>query len=122
MLLNYIPIFLTLLVGLGFSYLLLKTAEFIGPKRIIDEKLTTYESGMEPFRTARERFSVKYYMVAILFILFDIEIVFFYPWAVTFRELSSQYGWFIFIEMIVFIIILLLGYIYIWRKGAFKWD
>jgi NADH-quinone oxidoreductase subunit A len=61
-------------------------------------------------------------MVAILFILFDIEVVFFYPWAVTFRELSSQFGWFIFIEMIVFIFILLLGYIYIWRKGAFKWD
>jgi NADH-quinone oxidoreductase subunit A len=122
MLLNYVPIFLTLLVGLGFSYVLLKTAEFIGPKRVTDEKVTTYESGMEPYRTARERFSVKYYMVAILFILFDIEVIFFYPWAVTFRELSRQYGWFIFIEMIVFIVILLLGYAYIWRKGAFKWD
>lgn len=122
MLSNYIPVFLTLLVGVGFSYLLLKIAEIVGPKRIVDEKLTTYESGMEPFRTARERFSVKYYMVAILFILFDIEVVFFYPWAVTFRELSSQFGWFIFIEMVVFIIILLLGYIYVWRKGAFKWE
>ncbi len=122
MLSNYIPVFLTLLVGVGFSCLLLKIAEIVGPKRIVDEKLTTYESGMEPFRTARERFSVKYYMVAILFILFDIEVVFFYPWAVTFRELSSQFGWFIFIEMVVFIIILLLGYIYVWRKGAFKWE
>lgn len=122
MLLNYLPIVLTIIIGFGFSVLLFKIAEVVGPKRIIDEKLTTYESGMEPYKTARERFSIKYYMVAILFILFDIEVVFFYPWAVTFRELSSQFGWLIFLEMLVFIGILLLGYIYIWRKGAFRWD
>lgn len=120
--LNYIPILLALIVGVSFSLILFIVAEIVGPKRIIDEKLTTYESGMEPVKTARERFSVKYYLVAILFILFDIEVVFFYPWAVTFRELTKQFGWFIFIEMIVFILILLLGYIYVWRKGAFKWD
>lgn len=119
---NYFPIFLTLLVGLGFSILLLIVANIIGPKKVIDEKLTTYESGMEPYRTAHERFSVKYYLIAILFILFDIEVVFFYPWAVTFKELTKQFGLFIFLEMLVFIIVLLLGYIYIWKKGALKWD
>jgi NADH-quinone oxidoreductase subunit A len=73
---------------------------------------------MEPVRTARERFSVKFYLVAMLFIIFDIEIVFMYPWAVMFRQL----GWFGFVEMMVFIGILLVGYVYILRKGALRWD
>jgi NADH-quinone oxidoreductase subunit A len=73
---------------------------------------------MEPIRTARERVSVKYYMVAMLFILFDIEVVFLYPWAVNFRSL----GWFGYGEMLVFVAILMLGYLYLWRKGALKWD
>jgi len=84
----------------------------------VDDKFTTYESGMDPIRTARERFSVKYYMVAVLFIIFDIEIVFMYPWAVTFRDLGLQ-G---FIVMFVFVFILLVGFYYIWRKGALEWD
>jgi NADH-quinone oxidoreductase subunit A len=73
---------------------------------------------MEPVRTARERFSVKFYLVAMLFILFDIEIVFMYPWAVRFRDL----GMFGFIEMLVFVLVLLVGYLYILRKGALRWD
>jgi NADH-quinone oxidoreductase subunit A len=79
--------------------------------------MSTYESGMEPVKTARERFSVKFYLVAMLFILFDIEIVFMYPWAVKFREL----GVLGLVEMLVFIAILLVGFVYVWRKGAFKW-
>jgi NADH-quinone oxidoreductase subunit A len=118
----YIPILLTLIVGLSFSFLLLKIAEYIGPKKVYDEKYTTYESGIEPYKTARERFSIKYYLVAIFFIIFDIEVVFFYPWAVTYKKLSSQFGYFIFIEMLVFIFMLLAGYFYIWRKGALEWD
>jgi NADH-quinone oxidoreductase subunit A len=118
----YIPIFLMIFVGIIFSVVLFKVAEWFGPLKPSSEKYSTYESGMEPIRTARERFSVKYYMVAILFILFDVEVVFLYPWAVTYRELTGKFGLFIFLEMLFFIIILLIGYFYIWRKGAFKWD
>jgi NADH-quinone oxidoreductase subunit A len=95
-----------------------KANELLGPKHPNDEKLTTYESGMEPIRTARERFSVKYYMVAMLFIVFDIEIVFMYPWAVTYKQLGVQ-G---FIVMFVFVLILLVGFYYVWKKGALEWD
>ncbi len=90
----------------------------LGPRQPAEEKLSTYESGMEPVRTARERFSVKFYLVAMLFIVFDIEIVFMYPWAVKFRQL----GLFGFVEMLVFIGILLVGYLYILKKGALRWD
>lgn len=105
-------------VAVAFGLLMGKINELIGPKRPNDEKLTTYESGMEPIRTARERFSVKYYMVAMLFIVFDIEIVFMYPWAVTYKQLGVQ-G---FIVMFVFVFILLVGYYYVWKKGALEWD
>jgi len=117
MLENYVPIFLMIAVGVTFGVVMVKLNEWLGPHRPNDEKLSTYESGMEPVRTARERFSVKFYLVAMLFIIFDIEIVFMYPWAVMFRQL----GWFGLIEMIVFIAILLVGFLYIWRKGALKW-
>jgi NADH-quinone oxidoreductase subunit A len=115
---NYIPIFIMMGIAVAFGLLMGKINELIGPKRPNDEKLTTYESGMEPIRTARERFSVKYYMVAMLFIVFDIEIVFMYPWAVTYKQLGVQ-G---FIVMFVFVFILLVGYYYVWKKGALEWD
>lgn len=82
------------------------------------EKLEPYECGMEPVGGARVRFSIKFYMVAMLFILFDIEAIFFYPWAVVHRWL----GWFGLIEMGIFVAILLVGYIYIWKRGAFTWE
>lgn len=104
-------------LALIFGLVLININKWLGPSKPSDEKLSTYESGMEPVRTARERFSVKFYLVAMLFIVFDIEIVFMYPWAVMFRQL----GWFGLIEMLVFIAILLVGYLYIWRKGALKW-
>jgi NADH-quinone oxidoreductase subunit A len=91
---------------------------WFGPKQPTEVKLSTYESGMKPIRTARERVSVKYYMVAMLFIVFDIEVVFLYPWAVNFKSL----GMFGFVEMLVFIAILLVGYIYILKKGTLQWD
>jgi NADH-quinone oxidoreductase subunit A len=118
----YLPIILIIIIGFIFSIILLKVDEWVGPRKPSIEKMTTYESGMEPIRTARERFSVKYYMVAILFILFDVEVVFLYPWAVNYKQLSKEFGLFVFIEMFVFIMILLIGYFYIWKKGAFKWD
>ena len=118
MLESYFPIFCMIGVGIAFALLMGKINEIVGPKRPSDEKQSTYESGMEPVRTARERFSVKFYMVAMLFIIFDIEVVFLYPWAVSFRSLGFD-G---FITMFVFLAILLVGYFYVWRKGALEWD
>ena len=102
----------------GLGLILYGLFKFLGPDRPNPEKQSTYESGMTPVRSARERFSVKYYMVAVLFILFDIEIVFLYPWAVNFRAL----GVFGYVEMVIFILILLAGYFYILKKGALQWD
>jgi NADH-quinone oxidoreductase subunit A len=114
---QYVPIGIMILFAVIFGIVLVNINKWIGPSKPNDEKLSTYESGMEPVRTARERFSVKFYLVAMLFIIFDIEIVCMYPWAVKFREL----GMLGLIEMLVFIGILLVGYLYIWRKGALKW-
>jgi NADH-quinone oxidoreductase subunit A len=118
MLESYLPIGIMLVFGLAFGIVMSKASEWFGPSNPNETKLSTYESGMEPIRTARERVSVKYYMVAMLFILFDIEVVFLYPWAVNFRAL----GWFGYGEMLVFVAILMLGYLYLWKKGALKWD
>jgi len=115
---NYIPIGIMIIVGIGFGVVMSKTSEWLGPKNPTEAKLSTYESGMEPVKSARERFSVKFYLVAMLFIIFDIEVVFLYPWAVNFREL----GMFGFVAMVVFIAVLMLGFLYIWKKGALEWD
>ena len=118
MLEQYVPIIIMIAVGIAFGVVMGKINELIGPKRPSEEKQSTYESGMEPIRTARERFSVKFYMVAMLFIVFDIEVVFLYPWAVSYRELGVA-G---FVTMFVFIAVLLIGYYYVWKKGALEWD
>jgi NADH-quinone oxidoreductase subunit A len=115
---EYIPIGILLLFAIGFGAVMSKASEWFGPKNPTEPKLSTYESGMEPVLTARERVSVKYYMVAMLFIVFDIEVVFLFPWAVNYRELGSL-G---LIEMIVFMGVLFLGYLYVWKKGALEWD
>ena len=118
MLEHYIPIGIIVLIGIAFGIVMSKASEWFGPKNPTAVKLSTYESGMEPIKSARERVSVKYYMVAMLFILFDIEVVFLYPWAVNVRQL----GLFGFVEMFVFIAILMLGYVYLWKKGALEWQ
>jgi len=115
---NYIPIGIMIVLAVGFGVFLVNVNRWIGPRRPSEEKLSTYESGMEPVKTARERFSIKFYLVAMLFIIFDIEIVFMYPWAVQFRELGMS-G---FVEMLLFIAVLLVGYVYILKKGALRWD
>lgn len=115
---QYTPIAMMILFGLLAGIVFTNINKWIGPKRPSEEKLSTYESGMEPVKTARERFSVKFYLVAMLFIIFDIEIVFMYPWAVMFRQL----GVFGFVEMMVFIAVLLVGYLYILKKGALRWQ
>lgn len=119
---QYIPLILAIFIALVFSVFLLKASSWFGPQRPTPEKLSTYESGMEPVRTARERFSVKFYIVAMVFIVFDIEVVFLYPWAVNLKNLSQSLGFFVIAEMLVFIIILLAGYFYLLKKGALKWD
>ncbi len=118
MLEQYIPIGIMLLFGVAFGLVMSRLSEWLGPRNPNDVKLSTYESGMEPVRTAHERVSIKYYMVAMLFIIFDIEVVFLYPWAVNFREL----GMFGLVEMLVFIAVLLFGFVYLWKKGALTWE
>ena len=118
MLESYIPIMMMLGVGVLLAVIFSMASTILGPKRPSEEKYSTYESGMEPVGTTSERISVKYYMVAMLFIVFDIEVIFLYPWAVNFRLL----GLFGLIEMIVFIVILFVGYYYIVKKGALRWD
>ncbi len=114
---QYLPIGIMILLGVVTGVVFVNISRWIGPRRPSEEKQSTYESGMEPVRSARERFSVKFYLVAMLFIVFDIEITFMYPWAVRFRELGLT-G---FIDMLVFIAVLLVGYVYILRKGALEW-
>ena len=97
-------------------------SHFLGPRRPTDVKERPYESGMPPLGSAHERFSVKFYLVAVLFILFDIETVFLVPWAVIFMGNGTLTTGFLLIEMLVFMLILFVGYIYVWKRGAFQWD
>lgn len=119
----YLPIFVLILLALGLGFLLANISRFMGPFRPkAKNKTVIYESGMDPVGSAHDRFSVKFYLVAMLFILFDIEVVFMYPWAVQFKELMIETGsWFPLIEMIVFMSILFVGYIYVYKKGGLKW-
>ena len=96
----------------------------LGPKKPSAAKLAPYECGVTPVGSARERFPVKFYLIAMLFIVFDIETVFLYPWAVTFTKWGyhSALQVFSLMEMVVFIVILFVGYIYVWKKGAFEWE
>jgi NADH-quinone oxidoreductase subunit A len=118
MLEQYIPLGIMILFGVAFGIVMSKMSEWFAPKNPNAIKLSTYESGMEPVRSAQERVSVKYYIVAMLFILFDIEVVFLYPWAVNFRELG-MFGLF---EMFLFMGLLMIGFVYVWRKGGFQWE
>jgi NADH-quinone oxidoreductase subunit A len=97
---------------------LVAIAALAGPKRPTTQKHTPFESGISPVGDARRRFSVKFFLVALLFLMFDVETVFVFPWAVLFRHL----GWFGFVEMAIFLVILLIGLVYVWRKGALEWE
>lgn len=114
----YIPIAVLFGIALFFAILLPVLSLSLGPRRPTARKLTPYESGIVPIGAAQRRLPVKFYLVAVLFILFDIEIVFLVPWAITFRHL----GLFGLVEVFVFIAILVVGYIWIWRKGALEWE
>jgi NADH-quinone oxidoreductase subunit A len=123
MLSDYVPILVLLLVVGGFVVVNLIVSSLLGRQRETRGKLTTYECGMDPWGDARGRFSVKFFLVAVLFILFDVEAVFLIPWAVNLKALTAQgHGPFLFVEMLTFIIALGLGLAYIWRKGGLSWD
>ena len=118
MLINYLPILVLLVISTVLAAVVILISTFLGPRRPTPRKLQPYESGMTPLGSAQRRMPIKFYLVAVLFILFDVEIIFLYPWAVTFRQL----GLFGFIEMVIFVAILLVGYVYAWKKGALEWD
>lgn len=118
---NYIPILLIMICAVLFAVINVFLSRFIGPKNPNPVKLSTYESGMDPVGTARERFSVKFYMVAVMFIIFDIEIVFLYPWAVTFLSFEGITLKYVLFEMLIFIAVLFIGYFYMIKKGVLNW-
>jgi NADH-quinone oxidoreductase subunit A len=115
---NYGPLLLMFLVAAGLSGAIVAASAVVGRHKRSREKDQAYECGIRPTGDAREPFSVQFYMVALLFILFDIEAIFLYPWALVYRELKV----FGFVEMLLYIIILLAGYIYLWKKGALDWN
>lgn len=115
---DYLPIFVLGALATIVGLLILAISRFLGPQHPHSRRMVPYESGITPQVSARMRFPVKFYLVAMLFIVFDIEAVFFYPWAVTFRQLRL----FGFIEMLIFIGILLVGYFYVVKKGALEWE
>lgn len=115
---DYAAIFVQFIVAAGFVITTVLAAQYIGPKRGGARKMQSFECGLDSIGNARLPFSVKYFLVAILFVLFDVELIFFYPWAVNFRELGES-G---FVKMLIFMAPLLLGYFYIIKKGALKWE
>jgi len=115
---DYLPIAILLGVSTGLAIAMVTLGQILGPRKDTPEKLMPYESGMIPIGTAVRRMPVRYYLIAVLFVLFDIEVIFLLPYAVVLRKL----GVFGLIEMLVFVMILLVGYIYVWKKGALEWE
>ena len=118
MLENYLPILVFLVMGLLFGVVPVIAGFILGPHRPDSEKLSPYECGFEAFEDSRMKFDVRYYLVAILFIIFDLEIAFLFPWAVVLDKI----GMFGFIAMVIFLAILVIGFIYEWKKGALEWE
>ena len=115
---DYLPIAIMFIVAMGFVLTTIFVTHLLGPKRKSEIKLDTFECGIESKDNARLPFSIKYFLIAILFVLFDIEVIFMYPWAVSFLKL----GMVGFLEMLLFLSLLLVGFIYIIRKGGLKWE
>ena len=118
MLAEYLPTLLFLIVAGGIGVALLVVGQVLGPRRPTAEKLSPYECGFAAFEDARMQFDVRYYLIAILFIVFDLEIAFVFPWALVFRDL----GVFGLVEMGVFLALLVIGFVYVWKKGALEWE
>ncbi|MBI2833730.1 MAG: NADH-quinone oxidoreductase subunit A [Acidobacteria bacterium] len=113
----YVPILLFILVAVGFAVFALIASKLVHAEKYNKVKLEPYECGIEPRTDARDRYSVRYYLVAMLFVIFDVETVFLFPWAV----IMDRLAWFGLIEMLIFLFILVVGYVYAWRKGALEW-
>ncbi len=118
---TYIPVLILMAAGLFIGAAILVLSYFLGPRIPHPRKNTPFECGVPPVGDARHRFSVRFYLVAILFLLFDVEAIFFFPWAVVYRKYLSINS-FILVEMAFFVAILLVGYFYVLRKGALEWD
>ncbi|MBU1365920.1 MAG: NADH-quinone oxidoreductase subunit A [Gammaproteobacteria bacterium] len=121
---NYFPILMFVLVGVAVGVLPVAMGFILAPSRPDPEKLSPYECGFEAFEDARMKFDVRFYLVAILFILFDLEIAFLFPWAAVFKDIvaAESIKLFGFVEMLVFVAILVVGYVYAWAKGALEWE
>lgn len=118
MLAEYLPVLLFLIVATAIGVVLLTVGSLLGPRRPESEKLSPYECGFEAFEDARMKFDVRYYLVAILFIIFDLEIAFLFPWALVFRDIGLT----AIVAMTIFLGILVVGFIYEWKKGALEWE
>ena len=118
MLEQYFPVLLFIAVGIGIGAVLLGLGKFVAPNRPDPEKLSPYECGFEAFEDARMKFDVRYYLIAILFILFDLEIAFLFPWAVVLPDIGIFGFW----SMMIFLAILIIGFVYEWKKGALEWE
>jgi NADH-quinone oxidoreductase subunit A len=114
----YFPVLLFILVGIGLGLIMLTLGSLVSPSHPDPEKLSPYECGFEAFEDARMKFDVRYYLIAILFILFDLEIAFLFPWAVVLPEIGIFGFW----SMMIFLAILIVGFIYEWKKGALEWE
>jgi NADH-quinone oxidoreductase subunit A len=114
----FVPILIMVVVAIGFAAFVLIASHYLGRRVYDPAKMMPYECGITPVGNARERFHARFYLVAMLFIVFDIEIVFLYPWAVVFKQLRL----FGLVEMAVFLLVLILGFVYVWGKGALEWD
>ncbi len=126
---DYAPIGIMFLVAMGFAVSQLLVTQLVGPRKRTATKLMPYECGKDPIGSARDRFSIKFYTVAVIFLLFDIEVLFMIPFAVAFKELLNQekisgvmFGTIALIEILIFITTLIVGYIYVWKKGTFDWS
>jgi len=115
---GFLPILIMIALGIGFAAGNVFLSQFVGPSKPSPEKSAQYECGMPPVGDARQRQSIKFYLVAMIFLLFDIEVAFLYPWAIAFRDLGIIGYW----QIVTFFLLLVTGYIYVWRKGVFDWS
>jgi len=118
LLIDYLPIFLFLVIAIALSGGAIVGSYVVGPKKPDPEKNSAYECGFDPFEDARQRFDVRFYLVAILFIIFDLEVAFLFPWAISLREIGPFGFW----SMMIFLGLLTVGFVYEWRKGALEWE
>lgn len=121
---NYLPIVLQIIFAIGFVATMIIASSRFGPKRQTADKLQNFESGIEIQGNARQPMAIKYFLIAILFVLFDVEVIFFYPYAVNFRDFAADpaMGWHTFLAVLLFVGCFLAGFVYIFKKGAMKWE